>query len=739
MEQTLHFPGHTALSVAVVATLSILGLLIYIWRSQTRARILLLILRVIAIGGIVVAWLQPSWRTAEVVRQKSTVLVLVDGSVSMATTGSLGLTRADAVAEFFVQHRSDFEDLEGAYDMHYFAFADSIRTLTRTELETPLNPIGGKTDAFAALEMAKADFKHVGGAIIITDGIDNEQITVALSKDIARQPSDRRRLQAINFPIHVIVPSDGPAPLDIAIERLSKTNYLLQRNLTEIDAKVTITGTPDLPLAVKLFDEAGLVDEKAGYTKGGVFETVLSFLPKTPGRRILRLETLEKDGEATKLNNKRVAIANVIRDRIRVAHISGYASWDQRFLREYLKQRRDTELVSFHTLRDVAFSPLGPIIYDDGETTLIPFPSESLFVSRIESFDLMILQDYELPATNREHYAEGVIKFVENGGALLFISGDDTLGLKHPWPKELNQILPVLPPKVQSNKMLLDNFEVSLTEEGVRSPILVELKENVGTSLPPLQAISPIGEPVSNANVLMVAEAGVHKYPVLITSDYGRGRVAVLLTDVSWKWSFHSQNREAYYSLLNGLIAFLIRDPSADLLQVTAERPRITPGSTQQLRIKAVPGTKVRANIRNLDSDLIVFEDEIQVDGDEHIMTTAPIKSNGPHAVETTCDFKGTLLKASDVFLVTPTDDELDGMTSLVLTTPSLAKHTGGQAVTMDEVKLDTLALKPEVVTTLAITKDTPLWDNPIVLIIILLALIGEWIAERKLERRENT
>ena len=79
MEQTLHFPGHTALSVAVVATLSILGLLIYIWRSQTRARILLLILRVIAIGGIVVAWLQPSWRTAEVVRQKSTVLVLVDG------------------------------------------------------------------------------------------------------------------------------------------------------------------------------------------------------------------------------------------------------------------------------------------------------------------------------------------------------------------------------------------------------------------------------------------------------------------------------------------------------------------------------------------------------------------------------------------------------------------------------------------------------------------------------------
>ena len=57
----------------------------------------------------------------------------------------------------------------------------------------------------------------------------------------------------------------------------------------------------------------------------------------------------------------------------------------------------------------------------------------------------------------------------------------------------------------------------------------------------------------------------------------------------------------------------------------------------------------------------------------------------------------------------------------------------------MDEVKLDTLALKPEVVTTLAITKDTPLWDNPIVLIIILLALIGEWIAERKLERRENT
>ncbi len=740
MEQTLHLPGHTGLSIAVVALLSIAGLLLYVARVRgaagRRDQILLTVLRMIAVGGVVIAWLQPSWRTSEVVRRQSVVPVLVDESLSMTTRGASGLTRAQAVAAFFVQHRGDFERLEDAHDVQYFAYSDTVRPVTRQELESPLEALGGRTDVLHALETVVDQLRasHWGGILVVTDGLDNGPSLAARAGGAVPSPGDFARIESLPCPVHVLVPPDGPAPRDIALDRLSGLEYVLQRDLAEVVARVRTRDLPDTPITVRLLEGDQVLDERTVFTQGGRLEVPLRFLPRSPGRRVLELEATLLPDEATSSNNRRSAVARVLRDRIRVLHVSGHASWDERFLREYLGRRRDIELVSFHTLRTADAVTTD----DDEQTTLIAFPAEELFIHRIEGFDLVILQDYELPDMDRARFAAGVVRYVEQGGALLFISGGNSLGARGPWPEDLASVLPVHPLKAPMRGMIEGRFPVELTEDGRRSPLLGRLKQELGAEPPPLPALTPVGGVARDATVLLQASTQPDRpaHPLLVVAARGQGRVATLLTDSLWRWSFDTGAKVGYRQVLDGTLAFLTRDPSGDLLQVAATRPRLTPGALQEVRVRAptgVPAIRVEVRQSGGDLDKPVHAEDITPDESGTARTSFVAPRSGTFRVRAECAWGDLRLRAEDLFLVAPSDEELDGLTSLERTTLELASRTGGQTRSLASPELSSLPLKPEVVARVGLLTDKPLWDHPLILLLLLGVLALEWYAERKI------
>ena len=57
------------------------------------------------------------------------------------------------------------------------------------------------------------------------------------------------------------------------------------------------------------------------------------WLPDHPGNFVFRISTPVLAGEALKINNEQSFALKVIRDRVRVLHLSGRPSWDERFLR----------------------------------------------------------------------------------------------------------------------------------------------------------------------------------------------------------------------------------------------------------------------------------------------------------------------------------------------------------------------------------------------------------------------
>ena len=127
-------------------------------------------------------------------------------------------------------------------------------------------------------------------------------------------------------------------------------------------------------------------------------------------------------GEALSTNNKQVFTLKVIRDRVRVLHVCGRPSWDQRFLRSMLRLDPNVDLVSFFILRTET---------DDQpwnareEMSLIPFPDREIFDEQLKSFDLLIFQNFNsAPSYQVEPYLPGLRDYVQSGGALAMVGGD---------------------------------------------------------------------------------------------------------------------------------------------------------------------------------------------------------------------------------------------------------------------------------------------------------------------------
>ena len=133
----------------------------------------------------------------------------------------------------------------------------------------------------------------------------------------------------------------------------------------------------------------------------------------------------------------------MIRDRVRVLHLSGRPSWDERFLRAMLRRDPNVDLVSFFILRTE--SDEQP--WNRNDLSLIPFPTYEIFEEQLRSFDLVIFQNFNYAPYGVEPFLPNVRDYVEGGGALAMVGGDLSFTSGGYGATALRDVLPVeLPP-----------------------------------------------------------------------------------------------------------------------------------------------------------------------------------------------------------------------------------------------------------------------------------------------------
>ena len=164
----------------------------------------------------------------------------------------------------------------------------------------------------------------------------------------------------------------------------------------------------------------------------------------------------------------------MIRDRVRVLHLSGRPSWDERFLRAMLRRDPNVDLVSFFILRTE--SDEQP--WNRNDLSLIPFPTYEIFEEQLRSFDLVIFQNFNYAPYGVEPFLPNVRDYVEGGGALAMVGGDLSFTSGGYGATALRDVLPVeLPPTPPTMTgagdadLTTDTFRPRLTPEGRTHPV----------------------------------------------------------------------------------------------------------------------------------------------------------------------------------------------------------------------------------------------------------------------------
>ena len=733
------------LTVLVLAgvVLAVLGL-----RREPSAlrRRVLLVLRLLAGAMALFFLLEPGLRQLAQVRVKNRLAVLVDRSASMGfPVHPDGQTRAAAAAEALDRFAPGLEALRDRYQVEVLGFSPELAPVSSEALRTPGS--GNRTDLMAALRALKATdtggSRKLAGAILLSDGADNAELQGGL------QTRQSEELGGLGFPVSTVRVGE-PALVDLAVEAVKVDDFAFVRNAVTVDLELHARGLRGRDVPVVLQREGLTVGTRTVHLDQDDQRTPVSFTftPDQTGRFVYTVGAPVFPGEAVVENNTRSFVLKVIRDRVRVLLVVGRPSWDERFLRGLLKQDPNVDLVSFYILRTSA---------DDTQTrnperelSLIPFPMEEIFDTKLHTFDVVVFQNfgYAEPALSIASYERNLEQYVAGGGALLVIGGDHAFGEGRAAYPVLDRALPVDP---SGTPAVVEPFKIKLTPDGLRHPVMRVQTTESGTQgswdeLPPASGMNMV-RVKQGATVLLAhptLKVDGQPAPVLALWDHGRGRAMAMMTDDSWTWAFTArrtgeQNRH-YDRFWGNALRWLVRDPDLTSLQISADPPTVEPGhpvgavvTARQPDYQPAASAEVRVDLFSI-ADRRVLQTRTAAAGPDGVARVVfePVPP-GAYKLRATARLGGRDLgEAEDAVAVRSVGPEMADASVRTELLADIARATGGRAYQLPMGGFPDAPLLDPPLIEVGRSKDAPLWDRWGWLVALAVLLGGEWFLRRR-------
>ena len=371
---------------------------------------------------------------------------------------------------------------------------------------------------------------------------------------------------------------------------------------------VTVGRSADAPAQTQVHIKSGtdfLGSGVAQFAVGEVFTTVRVQVKQLPrGVHSLQVQVPALGGELQTADNQAFVNVESLTNTLGVLHLLGEPSWDGRFMRKFLKDEPKFDRISFFILRD----PQDRVQAADEELSLIPFPAERLFTKELPNFQLLVIQNFDMQRFLRPNYQENLVKFVENGGSLLFAGGPRALQKQALSSGPLRKILPFSAEDIQGSKsksrrsgaiasndlssfmsrrstgVTFDeslDFSVGLAGQKSQSPATAILLQNLRKDFAILQntqgwqgmhRLASGIEMKHGGEVLLNAKtSGGRESPLLIANYPGKGRALWLLSDSSWRTAFASTDSSGphtYSRFMRTLVGWLLKSRTHERLAI---------------------------------------------------------------------------------------------------------------------------------------------------------------------------
>jgi len=281
---------------------------------------------------------------------------------------------------------------------------------------------------------------------------------------------------------------------------------------------------------------------------------------ETGGENVFQLTLRAEEGELTERNNEALISINGVRDRLRVLLISGEPHAGERTWRNLLKADTSVDLVHFTILRPPDKQDGVPVY----ELSLIAFPTRELFMEKIDEFDLIIFDRYRRRGILPALYLENVVRYVEDGGAVLVASGPAYAEVESLYRTPLRQILPMEP----TGQVIEEGYLPRISELGRRHPVTRALesyapKPSGADDAPGWGRWFRLIETAKISGTTVMD--GPDERPLLVLDRIQEGRIAVLASDHAWLWSRGYEGGGPQLELLRQTVSCNDRDRAGAL------------------------------------------------------------------------------------------------------------------------------------------------------------------------------
>jgi uncharacterized membrane protein len=739
-------------TMVVLGLLALLALAVSafsLWRGRRRGHVVpLLLLRASAIGACLLVCLEPKLEFSQVSVVPNYVAVLVDNSRSMSVSPpDRGPTRAERAAKIVASAAGTFSDWEAdGHRLEFYTFGEALAPTTRT---APPVPKAESTRIGEALSELRTRFagRDLGAVVVISDGIDTGRI--------GRGPIDgdtRKTLDALGAPVHTVFVGEKELR-DLSVATVLVDDFAFVRTPVKLVALLRHSGLGGRMVDVSLLRDGRLVDVRAVRLRDDRAQesVTFDFTADHPGNYVFEVKTPVLTGEALDSNNSQVFTLKVIRDRVRVLHVCGRPSWNERFLRSMLRLDPNVDLVSFFIMR----SDTDEMPYGQGEMSLIPFPYKEIFDEQLNSFDLLIFDNFNFKPYWVEPYLPGVRAYIEGGGALAMVGGDLSFASGLYGDSALAEALPVDLAGIPADgpaAYTTDSFRPRLTVDGRSHPASTlsldgKLNESRWAALPPLVGINRVAGLRPGARALMVhptlKSSDGKPAPVLAVSDAGKGRTLALLTDSAWGWGFQAagagDDGRAFQRFWEGAIRWLVRDPALTLLHVDLDKVEYRRSQTVSARVRTLrtdytpaAGVEVSLELRAVDAGeggtpLRAQKVTTGPDGESHVELAG--LEPGAYRLIGRATLDGRLSEERATFVIRAEGHELDDVVARQDVLSELASASGG------DFRVGSLAsprVKPPRKVRVGSLRTVEIWSNPLMLLLAVALLAAEWTLRRR-------
>src|SRR5262245_2756379 len=701
-------------------------------------RLVLVAARLGVVAVMLFCLFRPSLILNSAVPQQNFLGVLIDDSRSMTIADrEEGTTRTEFIQSQLADPKSPLiAALSQRFVVRFFRFsstADRLASPGDLKYEGTASRIG------PALERARDELAGLplAGLVLVTDGADTS--AAALDEPLAS-------LKARSIPVFPVGIGQERFAHDIQVSRVETPRMTLKGTSLSVDVVISQTGYAGQTVPLQVEDGGRIVSsEQVKLPPDGESATVrVTFEAKDAGARLFRFRVPPQAAEQVTQNNIRDALVEVSDRRERVLYMEGEPRYEVKFIRRAVEGDDNLRVTILQRTAEDKYLRLD---VGSPEELVGGFPKtrDELFAYRA-----IILGSVEAASFSPDQLRMLADFVSKRGGGLLMIGGRRAFAEGGWAGTPVGEVLPVeiTGPASKNNQPEALWLSVKPTRDGANFPVTkLEAVDKSSTNrwdeLPKVTTVNPIDKAKPGATILLTGEDDRRgEHIVLAYQRYGRGKSFVFPIQDSFIWKMDATipvTDTTHSTFWRRLVRWAV-DGVPDHVTIMTDSDRVEPGEPIKLSAEVMDPAFVEVNDAQVLATVkspsgktsdVPLQWTVTKDGEYRgtfVPDEAGLWEGSAKATRGSTDLGANTLHTR----ASAGDGEYFDAAMRSSLLQRIAEDTGGQFFTPNDV-----AKLPEAISYsgrgVTVVEERDLWDMPLVLVILLAFIAGEWGYRRKL------